>query len=104
MLTTKEDFGSCRLHLEWWSPELTAEVRGQKRANSGVFLMGRYEIQILDTIDSTQTYADGQAGAFYGQFPPLANALARRGSGKAMTSHSNALSLTPRVISCAPPA
>lgn len=75
MLTTKEAFGSCRLHLEWWSPQLPAEVRGQKRSNSGVFLMGRYEVQILDTFDSSQTYADGQAGAIYCQFPPLANAL-----------------------------
>ena len=75
MLTTKESFGSCRLHLEWWSPELPAEVRGQKRSNSGVFLMGRYEVQILESFDGTHTYADGQAGALYGQFPPLANAL-----------------------------
>jgi hypothetical protein len=75
MLVTKEAFGSCRLHLEWWSPQLPAEVRGQKRSNSGVFFMGRYEVQILDSFDSTDTYADGLAGALYGQFPPLANAL-----------------------------
>jgi hypothetical protein len=70
MLVTKEAFGSCRLHLEWWSPQLPAEVRGQKRSNSGVFLTGRYEVQILESFDSTQTYADGLAGALYGQFPP----------------------------------
>lgn len=75
MLTTRQGFGSCRLHLEWWAPDLPAEVRGQKRSNSGVFFMGRYEVQILDTFDNSHTYADGQAGAIYGQFPPLANAL-----------------------------
>lgn len=75
MLATRQGFGSCRLHLEWWAPELPPEIRGQKRSNSGVFFMGRYEVQILDTFDSSHTYADGQAGAIYGQFPPLANAL-----------------------------
>ncbi len=74
-LTTRESFGSCRLHLEWWSPPgLPPEKSSQKRSNSGVFLMGRYEVQILDSLDSS-TYADGMAGAVYGQFPPLANAL-----------------------------
>ena len=74
-LTTREGFGSCRLHLEWWSPpDLPAEKSGQKRSNSGVFLMGRYEVQVLDSLDGS-TYADGMAGAVYGQFPPLANAL-----------------------------
>ena len=74
-LTTRDGFGSCRLHLEWWSPpDLPSEKSGQKRSNSGVFLMGRYEVQILDSLDAT-TYADGMAGSVYGQFPPLANAL-----------------------------
>ncbi|MEO0055640.1 MAG: hypothetical protein RLZZ50_1587 [Verrucomicrobiota bacterium] len=80
MLATKQSFGSCRLHLEWWAPDLPPDVRGQKRSNSGVFFMGRYEVQILDTFDGSQTYADGQAGAIYGQFPPLANALRPAGN------------------------
>lgn len=80
MLATREGFGSCRLHLEWWAPDLPADIRGQKRSNSGIFFMGRYEVQILDTFDSSHTYADGQSGAIYGQFPPLANALRPAGS------------------------
>ncbi len=75
-LVSREHFGSCRLHLEWWTPPgLPPERSGQKRSNSGVFFMGnRYEVQILDSLDAS-TYADGMAGALYGQFPPLANAL-----------------------------
>jgi hypothetical protein len=50
-----------------------AEGIGQGRGNSGVFLMGLYEVQVLDSYDNI-TYADGQAAALYGQYPPLANA------------------------------
>ena len=49
------------------------EGEGQDRGNSGVFLMGKYEVQVLDSYDNV-TYADGQAGAIYGQYPPLVNA------------------------------
>lgn len=68
-LLTREKFGDCQLHIEWASP---AEVRGtsQARGNSGVLLMSRYEVQVLDAYDNP-TYADGQAGAIYGQWPPL---------------------------------
>ncbi len=71
-LVTRESFGDCQLHIEWATP---AEPRGesQGRGNSGVFLMGRYEVQILDSFES-RTYADGQAAALYGQRPPLVNA------------------------------
>ncbi len=71
-IRTIAEFGDCQLHLEWATP---AEVRGssQGRGNSGVFLMGRYEIQVLDSWQN-RTYADGAAGALYGQFPPLVNA------------------------------
>lgn len=70
-IETRESFGDVRLHVEWASP---APPRGedQDRGNSGVFLMGRYEVQVLDSYQS-QTYADGQAGAIYGQFPPRVN-------------------------------
>ncbi len=71
-IQTRESFGSCQLHVEWCAP---AEVKGesQGRGNSGVFLMGRYEIQVLDSYENP-SYADGQAAAIYGQKPPEVNA------------------------------
>ena len=69
---TAQPFGDCQLHIEWRTP-VPAEGEGQERGNSGVFLMGQYELQVLDSFDS-QTYPDGQAGALYGQHPPLVNA------------------------------
>jgi hypothetical protein len=71
-LATKQKFGDVQLHVEWAAP---AEVRGtsQNRGNSGIYLQGRYEVQVLDSYQNP-TYADGQAGAIYGQWPPLANA------------------------------
>ena len=70
-IATKEKFGDCQLHVEWAAP---AEIEGnsQARGNSGVILMGRYEIQVLDSYNNP-TYADGAAGAIYGQWPPLVN-------------------------------
>lgn len=71
-IRTKRSFGDVQLHLEFRTP---AEIRGsgQNRGNSGVFLMGRYEVQVLDSHDN-KTYANGQAGAVYKQHPPLVNA------------------------------
>jgi hypothetical protein len=71
-LYSRERFGDVQVHIEWASP---AVVKGnsQGRGNSGLFLMGLYEVQILDVYDNP-TYADGGAGAIYGQWPPLANA------------------------------
>jgi hypothetical protein len=71
-IVSTETFGDVHLHVEWAAP---AEVSGesQGRGNSGVFLMRRYEIQVLDSFENP-TYPDGQAGAIYGQFPPLVNA------------------------------
>jgi hypothetical protein len=76
-IATKEKFGDCQLHIEWAAP---AEAQGnsQARGNSGVLLMGRYEIQVLDSYNNP-TYADGQAGAIYGQWPPLVNAARKPG-------------------------
>ena len=76
-ILSTETFGDVQLHVEWATP---AEVSGdgQGRGNSGVFLMRRYEIQVLDSFDNP-TYPDGQAGAIYGQYPPLVNAS--RGPG-----------------------
>ena len=70
-MRSKEKFGDVQLHVEWAAP---ADVRGnsQNRGNSGIFLQGRYEVQVLDSFENP-TYADGQAGAIYGQWPPLVN-------------------------------
>ena len=72
-LVSKAGFGSCRLHVEWWTPNPPAR-KLQMRGNSGVFLMSRYEVQVLDTYDNS-TYADGFAGAIYGQSPPSVNPI-----------------------------
>lgn len=70
-IETARRFGDAQLHIEWATPaEVSGE--GQGRGNSGVFLMGMYELQILDS-HGNRTYADGQAGAIYGQSPPLVN-------------------------------
>jgi hypothetical protein len=74
---TKQEFGDCQLHVEFATP---SEVKGvdQGRGNSGVFLFGRYEVQVLDSYDN-KTYPDGQAAAIYGQYPPLVNASRKPG-------------------------
>jgi Domain of Unknown Function (DUF1080) len=69
---TKRSFGDCQVHVEFAEP-IPPKGEGQDRGNSGVFLMGLYEIQVLDSYEN-KTYADGQASAVYGQYPPLVNA------------------------------
>lgn len=71
-IKTKQGFGDCQLHIEWRTP---AEVKGesQGRGNSGIFFMGRYELQVLDNYNN-RTYSNGQAGGIYKQLPPMANA------------------------------
>ena len=69
---TKQKFGDCQLHVEWASP-FPPKGQGQGRGNSGVYLMSKYEIQVLDSYEN-DTYPDGQAAAIYGQYPPLVNA------------------------------
>jgi len=69
---TRESFGDCQLHVEFSEPS-PAKGEDQDRGNSGVFLQGLYETQVLDSYQS-KTYADGQAAAIYGQYPPLVNA------------------------------
>jgi hypothetical protein len=71
-IETGQGFGDVQLHLEWMTPN-PPEGTGQDRGNSGVFLMERYEVQVLDSYQN-DTYPDGQAGAIYGQYPPLVNA------------------------------
>lgn len=71
-LVSRDSFGDVELHVEWASP--TGETgRGQDRGNSGVYLMSLYEVQVLNSYQN-ETYPDGQAGAIYGQYPPLVNA------------------------------
>ncbi|MHC5542816.1 family 16 glycoside hydrolase, partial [Singulisphaera rosea] len=71
-IETKGHFGDIQLHVEWSAPSPPVGT-GQDRGNSGLFLMGQFEIQVLDSYKA-QTYADGQAGSIYGQYPPLFNA------------------------------
>jgi hypothetical protein len=76
-LVSKEKFGDAQIHVEWASP---AAITGdsQWRGNSGILIMQRYEIQVLDSYNN-RTYADGQAAAIYGQWPPLVNASRKPG-------------------------
>ena len=71
-LSTRDQFGDVQLHVEWMAPN-PPKGTDQDRGNSGVFLMGKYEVQVLDSYNAA-TYADGQASALYGQYPPLVNA------------------------------
>ena len=72
-IRTKQSFGDIQLHLEWATPS-EIEGEGQGRGNSGVFLMGKYEVQVLDSYQNP-TYFDGQASSIYKQTPPMANAM-----------------------------
>jgi len=72
-IVSKARFGDCQVHLEWSAP-VPPKGEGQGRGNSGLFLMGTYEIQILDSFIN-RTYFDGQAGAIYKQTPPMVNAM-----------------------------
>lgn len=74
---SKQEFGDIQLHVEWSAP---SEVKGssQGRGNSGIFLMGKYEVQVLDSYDNV-TYFDGQAASVYKQTPPMANAMRKPG-------------------------
>jgi hypothetical protein len=69
---TRESFGDVQLHVEWATPAVVSGT-SQGRGNSGVILMGRYEVQVLDMYNN-RTYADGGAGSLYGQWPPLVSA------------------------------
>lgn len=71
-IETRAGFGDVQLHVEWASPN-PPRGEGQDNGNSGVFLMGMYEVQVLNSYEN-KTYPDGQASAIYGQYPPLVNA------------------------------
>lgn len=74
---TRQEFGSVQLHVEFATPS-TVIGTSQGRGNSGVFLQGKYEVQVLDSYDN-KTYPDGQVGALYGRAVPLANASCKPG-------------------------
>ena len=84
-IRTKKKFRNCQLHVEWCTPEgIDPAITDQKRSNSGVFLMDRYEVRVLDSYTANnykdnRTYADGQAAAIYGSHPPMVNACRRPG-------------------------
>jgi hypothetical protein len=70
---TKEYFGDMQLHIEWRTPAEDTVKEGQKNGNSGIYIMGKYEVQVLNSYQN-ETYPDGQAGAIYKQHPPMVNA------------------------------
>jgi hypothetical protein len=76
-ITTVDNFGDLQLHIEWATPSVV-KGEGQERGNSGVFLMDRYEVQVLDSYDN-KTYFHGQAGSVYKQYAPLVNASRKPG-------------------------
>jgi hypothetical protein len=80
-ISTRDQFGDVQLHIEWLVP-VEAKVEGQHGGNSGVFFMDRYELQVLSS-NPNVTYADGMAGALYGQYPPLVNACRPQGQWNA---------------------
>ncbi|HTU01322.1 MAG TPA: DUF1080 domain-containing protein, partial [Candidatus Sulfotelmatobacter sp.] len=73
-IRTKQEFGDCQLHVEWATPA-QPDGNAMNWGNSGVFLLGLYEVQIIQT----RIYADGVAGAIYGQTPPLVTAARKAG-------------------------
>jgi hypothetical protein len=76
-LFSKDKFGDAQYHVEW-SEATGVQGESQNRGNSGFLIMSRYEIQVLDSYHRL-TYADGQAGSIYGQWPPLVNPIRRPG-------------------------
>ncbi len=80
-ISTRAAFGDVQLHIEWQTPDRIVG-EGQGRGNSGVFLMGLYEVQVLDSYEN-QTYVNGQAGSIYKQFIPQVNATRPPGAWQA---------------------
>jgi hypothetical protein len=76
-IQTRDGFGDVQLHVEWMAPN-PPKGKDQDRGNSGVFLMGKFEVQVLDSYENV-TYADGQAASIYGQYPPLVNVSRKPG-------------------------
>jgi len=77
-IQTKKHFGDMQLHIEFKIPREAKNKDGQQSGNSGIYIMGKYEIQVLNS-HKNETYTDGQAGAIYDQYPPLVNASLKPG-------------------------
>ncbi|MGC6425352.1 MAG: 3-keto-disaccharide hydrolase [Lentimonas sp.] len=77
-LISKKAYGDFQMHLEFRSPDPSVVDKNSKMGNSGIYIMGRYELQIFDSY-SCEIYADGSAGALYGQTPPLVNVSRKPG-------------------------
>jgi hypothetical protein len=78
-IRTKKEFTDFQLHVEWRTPaQVDTTKKGQQRGNSGIFLQGLYEVQVLDNYQN-KTYANGQASSIYKQHIPLANACRKPG-------------------------
>jgi hypothetical protein len=76
-LYSKDKFGDIQMHIEW-QQDAKVTGSGQNRGNSGIYLMGMFELQVLDSYKAN-TYADGQAGAMYGQWSPMVNPMRKPG-------------------------
>ncbi len=98
-MRTKEAFGDCQLHVEFREPT-PPHGESQERGNSGVFLQGLYEVQVLDSYKN-RTYADGQAAAIYGQYPPQVNAARPPGEWQWYDIVFHGPASTPTASSCA---
>lgn len=105
-IRTRQGFCDVQLHVEWRTPVETQGFDGQNRGNSGIFLQGLYELQVLDSYNN-RTYANGQAGSIYKQALPLVNASRAPGQWqaydiiwKARASRRAAGSSRPRVSPC----
>lgn len=83
-IQTKERFGDCQLHIEWKTTvkDVRAGKKGQECGNSGIYMMGKYELQVLNSYENTTNY-DQQAGAVYRQHSPLVNASLKPGKWQA---------------------
>ena len=77
-VSTKQKFTNYQLHIEWRSPIEPETLKGQAKGNSGIFMQGIYEVQVLNSYQN-RTYRNGQAGSIYKQSPPLVNATSVMG-------------------------
>ena len=77
-IITKENFGDIQLHVEWRTPKDAVNFDGQQSGNSGIYIMGKYEVQVLNSYEKT-TDPDRQAGSVYKQYTPLVNASLKPG-------------------------